>query len=191
MSIIVAGRFDTLDRAEEVAHRLVDDDAVGRDDVNVFYVNPPGQHARYPIGGDRHTDAAMQPGRRSAVVGVVAGVIVGGGIGYGAMHILALNWLAPLIMIAVGAYVGSLIGAMAKARPAHKDTGTPVSSHEVLEPIRESGVMVAVHVTEASEERVEESLRRSGARDVEHAKGNWVNGKWADFDPLAAPLTVH
>jgi hypothetical protein len=191
MSLIVAGRFQTLDRAEEVAHHLIDDDGFQRDDVNVFYVNPPGQHARYPVGGDEHTDAAMQPGRQSMFVGVAAGVIIGAGIGYGAMQILELNWLAPLIMIAVGAYIGSLIGAMVKAKPAHEDTGTQVTSHEVIEPIRESGVMLAVHVTEDSEVRVEDELRRAGARDVEHASGSWNNGKWADFDPLAAPLTVH
>ena len=190
MSLIVAGRFQTLDRAEEVAHHLIDDDGFRQDDVNVFYVNPPGQHARHPAGGDHHTDAAMQPGRQSAFVGVMAGII-GAGVGYGAMQILELNWLAPLIMTAVGAYLGSLIGAMSKAKPAHLDAGTQVSAHEVAEPIRESGVMLAVHVTEDSEVRVEDELRQAGARDVEHASGSWNNGKWADFDPLAAPLTVH
>lgn len=191
MSLIVAGRFQTLDRAEEVAHHLVDDDGFRQDDVEVFYVNPPGQHARYPVGGDEHTDAAMQPGKRSAGIGVVVGLLVGAGVGYGAMQILKLNWLAPLIMMAVGAYLGSLIGAMSKATPSHEDTPIPVSDHEMLQPIRESGVMLAVHVTEASEARVEDTLRQAGARDVEHASGEWSEGKWRNFDPLAAPLTVH
>jgi hypothetical protein len=191
MSLIVAGRFQTFDRAEETAHHLVDDDGFLKEDVEVFYVNPPGQHARYPVGGDEHTDAAMQPGRRSAVVGVVLGIIVGAGIGFGAMRVLQLNWLAPLIMTAVGAYLGSLIGAMSKATPGKEDRPVEVSDHETLEPIRESGVMLAVHVTEDSEVRVEDTLRRAGARDVEHASGEWSEGKWRNFDPLASPLTVH
>ncbi len=191
MSLIVAGRFQTFDRAEETAHRLVDDDGFRKEDVEVFYVNPPGQHARYPVGGDHHTDAAMQPGRRSAVVGVVLGIIVGAAIGFGAMRFLQVNWLAPLIMTAIGAYLGSLIGAMSKATPGKEDRPVQVSDHETLEPIRESGVMLAVRVTEDSEERVEDTLRRAGARDVEHASGEWNEGKWRSFDPLASPVTVH
>lgn len=192
MSMIVAGRFQTFNRAEEAAHHLIDNDGFRQDEISVFFVNPPGQHATYPTGGDVHTDAAMQQARASGLgVGTAAGVLVGGAIGYGAMQIMGLNWLAPLIMMGLGAYVGSLIGTMVKAKPAHEDPAHRVTEDLVQEPVRESGVMLAVHVTDATETRAESALRDAGAYDVELASGTWNNGKWSDFNPVAAPVTVH
>ncbi len=48
---IVAGRFDSFAKAETTAGRLRAQ-GVAEEDLSVFYVNPPGQHATYPIGGD-------------------------------------------------------------------------------------------------------------------------------------------
>ncbi|MCY1204241.1 hypothetical protein D9M68_475140 [compost metagenome] len=31
-------------------------------------------------------------------------------------------------------------------------------------------------------------LRREGAKDVERADGQWVDGRWVDFDPLVPPV---
>ena len=191
MSLIVAGRFQTFEKADEAAHHLIDDGFL-KDDVNVFYVNPPGQHATYPTGGDVATDRSMHPATYSGIgMGTLVGAIIGAAIGYGAMNVLELNLLALLIMAAVGAYLGSLIGTMIKAKTAGEDPALPVSDEMVQEPVRESGVLLAVHVTEQSQHLAEDDLRESGAREVEHASGNWTNGKWADFNPVSAPVTVH
>ena len=191
MSLIVAGRFQTFERAEQAAHHLIDDDGFPKDDVNLFYVNPPGQHATLPAGGDVYADRSMQPAHKSTGVGIAAGVIVGFGVGYGAMQILELNWLAPLIAMAIGAYLGSLIGAMSQAKPAHEDAPLPAGGGLTQEPVRESGVMLAVHVTEDSEVQAERTLWSEGANDVERASGEWRQGKWVDFNPVSAPVTVH
>ena len=55
MSLIVAGRFQTFDKAEQAASRLFSR-GVLEDDVSLFYVNPPGQHAIFPTGGDVDVD---------------------------------------------------------------------------------------------------------------------------------------
>lgn len=67
MSTIIAGRFDTFARAETTATRLMAK-GVKQDDLNMFYVNPAGQHAAYPIGGDHAADRLREnPARALAV----------------------------------------------------------------------------------------------------------------------------
>ncbi len=55
MSLIVAARFEGFEAAQAAAARL---SANGFPDwdVNIFYVNPAGEHGRYPLGGDRRSD---------------------------------------------------------------------------------------------------------------------------------------
>ena len=38
-------------------------------------LNPRGQHARYPIGGDTHTDAAAREAPKGAGLGVTIGAV--------------------------------------------------------------------------------------------------------------------
>jgi hypothetical protein len=47
---------------------------------------------------------------------------------------------------------------------------------------RQAGMMVSVRV-----ERLLAILRAAGAADIEHARGNWNEDDWGDFNPLAAP----
>lgn len=49
MAMIVAGRFTTFDQANLVARRLYDR-AFPPADVSVFFLNPTGQHAKFPTG---------------------------------------------------------------------------------------------------------------------------------------------
>jgi hypothetical protein len=57
MSLIVAARFTTFPAAESAAERLFRAGFL-QEDVSLFFVNPRGQHARFPIGGDENKDAA-------------------------------------------------------------------------------------------------------------------------------------
>ncbi|WP_447919874.1 hypothetical protein [Achromobacter aegrifaciens] len=52
MSLIVAARFDTFDQAAMAARQLCAE-GYTEDDIHTFYINTAGEHARYPIGGDR------------------------------------------------------------------------------------------------------------------------------------------
>ena len=58
MSRIVAGRFDRSLDADAALEQLKRD-GFARSEVDAFYVGPPGQHARTPIGGGH----AQQHGR--------------------------------------------------------------------------------------------------------------------------------
>ncbi|HTH61439.1 MAG TPA: hypothetical protein VL689_14920 [Paraburkholderia sp.] len=183
MSLIVAGRFTTFDDAQAAIGALRSDGFVD-EDISLFYVNPGGQHARYPVGGDRYAD----PQAKSASLGAGAGVAVGAFAGVIVAIGLSLVFFHTILVLAiaagVGAYVGSLAGAMWQTRgggrapqpdPAHEPDGTPKT--------RESGVLLAVHVNPQTQPQAAQVLRTSGAMEIERASGRWQDGRWADFDP--------
>ena len=68
MTDIVAGRFEQQTDAQAAVERLLRH-GFRRDDVSSFFVNPPGQHARFPVGGDRN----VSPGARGAGVAAISG----------------------------------------------------------------------------------------------------------------------
>lgn len=181
MSLIVAARFTTFPVAEEAAQRLFDNGFV-EEDVTLFFVNPRGQHARYPIGGDVDTDPAARDAPKGAGKGVTIGAVVGAIVGVGVFAFFEAPLLVSLIAAGVGAYIGSLIGAMSHTR----ERGRRDFLHGHNE-IRESGVLVAVHVSPDSQHAAARVLREAGGRAIEKATGRWQQGRWADFDPTRAP----
>jgi hypothetical protein len=92
-----------------------------------------------------------------------------------------------LAALGVGAYTGSLAGALSKSgRSAERDAGQTTKP----EP-RRAGMVVAIRVSDpTSEARATQVLQHHGARDIEHAQGTWRNGKWEDFDPLSTPQRI-
>lgn len=71
MSLIVAARFDTFDHAAEAARKLCAE-GFTEDDIHTFYINTAGEHARFPIGGDRVADPDAKGGHFGAVAGASA-----------------------------------------------------------------------------------------------------------------------
>lgn len=182
MSLIVAGRFPTFERADDVAQRLYSHH-VKQEDVSVFFVTPPGQHAQYAIGGDHFSDTAAKPGGKGARWGIVGGAVIG--LIIGILIYLAgwRYWLIPIVAAAVGAYVGSFAGALGKMEPQPQSQ----SPDEEPRPLREAGVMLATHVPESNVALVTQLLREGGAEAVEQADGTWKDGQWIDFDPSMPP----
>ena len=68
MSRIVAGRFDRSVDADAALDALKRD-GFSRTEVDAFYVGPPGQNARTPIGGDTQSDAGSRGCWRSRASG--------------------------------------------------------------------------------------------------------------------------
>ncbi|AGK51552.1 hypothetical protein BTI_4864 [Burkholderia thailandensis MSMB121] len=176
MAMIVAGRFTTFEQAEAGARHLYARD-FGPDDVSMFFLNPSGQHAKFPIGGDVYADSAARPGGGpGAAYGAALGAIVGLVVGF-VVHVLGWRyrvvWLASAL---VGCYIGALGGALRRRQ------GRQI---EGLGTLRQSdtGVMLAAHVTGETAGAVEAVLRASGAANVERVDGEWRDGEWADFDP--------
>lgn len=186
MSLIVAARFQTFDEAEGAA-RALKEIGITEDALHTFFVNPPGSHDRYPLGGDRAND----PDSAGAPVGAIAaGAAVGliGAVVGGVLALALTDSLLPIVAAGgVGAYVGSLIGAvfvLGKKRPRRSLRDARDAK---VNQGRASGVMLAVHTSPEQQNAVANVLRSKGGIEVERANGRWEDGKWRDFDPLVTP----
>src|SRR3546814_250191 len=185
MSLIVAARFQTFEQAESAARNL---HAAGfRDeDMHTFYVNIAGEHARYPMGGDRRAD----PDSRGASVGALVGAAALGILF--ALVCAVVAWQIDPSAIAVtaaggvGAYIGALAGALwVTGQGRRLSHGT--WAHDIHPEVRQAGVLLALHIQPDQEARAVAILREAGGMDVERANGRWANGNWQDFDPLTPP----
>lgn len=186
MSLIIAARFETFDAAQIAAAALMDA-GVPAESLHTFFVNPAGAHDRYPMGGDMAADPNAKGAPFGAVTGAAAvgvvGAIVGAVIGF-----TVADSMLPIIGGAgVGAYIGSLAGAMAALGKDRPRRSAREAAEVKAKEGRQSGVMLAVHTSPERESEVATILRKSGGAEVERARGRWQNGKWEDFDPLLSP----
>ncbi|CAG4917281.1 hypothetical protein [Paraburkholderia saeva] len=183
MSLIVAGRFTTFPAAEAAAHRLFANGFV-EEDVTLFFVNPRGQHARYPLGGDEDVDPGARDTPKGAGKGVTIGAVAGAIVGAGLFAVFHAPLLVSAIAAGVGAYIGSLVGAMSHTHEASRHGHW--SHHEE----RDSGVLLAVHVSPDTQMEAARVLRECGGSTIERATGRWQQGRWADFDPTRPPTPI-
>jgi len=177
MSRIVAGRFERSIDAD-AALAALRGEGFADAEIDSFAVNPPGQHALTPIGGDVHADAGTRGAGLSATIGAALGLVVG--LVIGAIASLHLGAPALFFIGGLGALIGAFAGVMSRLH--HPGRNEDTREH----PAREmpAGRMIAVCVDRAgTEEHALAILRRSGARDIGRADGQWRNGSWRDFDP--------
>jgi len=82
MATIIASRFQLKEQAELVIEQLIQ---VGFEagKITSFYVNPPGQHAVYPIGGDRYQSPGVPVFGNAAENGTTGAAVVETVIGTG------------------------------------------------------------------------------------------------------------
>ena len=176
MDQIIAGRFQTKSDADAAAALLAP--SVDSADICIFHNNPPGQHDAFAVGGDEDEDPASEGADRSAAKTALAAGLSAGAIGALGGPVVALA------AAATGAYVGSLAGAMHGLGAHESKPGAPQR--------RAGGVMLSVRIAEpANKAKVIDVLRARGAADIEQAQGEWRDGDWADFDPVAIPRLVH
>src|SRR5688572_25727023 len=176
MATIIAGDFETEAQAEKAVHRLREL-GIPAERIASFFVNPPGQHAAFPIGGD-HDES---PGAEHAEKGAATGAAIGGAVGL-AVGLAATPFVGPAAAVGgagAGAYTGALVGALGTLGE-HKTTTPAVE--------RQGGMMVAVNTSDRIEQAlVANALSELGAREIEIADGTWQAGKWVDFDPVSEP----
>jgi len=174
MSRIVAGRFDRSVDADAALGALRRD-GFSRAEVDTFYVGPPGQNARLPLGGDIDADAGARHAGVSGLIGAVIGLAVGlvagfaGGIDLGAATV-------PL-SAGLGALVGVFAGVMTSLHAA-----TPHARHAHIAESRGGRVIAVCVDRQGTEQRAVTALRSNNAREVGRTEGLWRNG-WKDFDP--------
>jgi hypothetical protein len=181
---IIAGRFPSQDEANHAIAEL-QRSGFAREHISAFYVNPPGQHDTFPIGGDR----ANSPGAKETDKGVATGAVTGAAAGAAAGT--TLGPVGTAIGGLVGAHVGGLVGGVSQMKEKG-EAGEHGEDAENAAPLRKSGMLVAVAADDrAHEELAIKVLRSVGADDAERAEGTIENGDWRDFDPLATPALLH
>jgi hypothetical protein len=185
MATIIAGRFDTQVQADGALDALIRGN-FGRENVTSFYLNPPGQHAQYPIGGDAHHDEGTKKSGPAAAAGATIGGVTGAALGTAAAALAEPGFAAAGAIggAGVGAYVGSLAGGLSGT-----EAGDPKQA-SVEEPVeRNAGVMVAIRADDNEDEAIQ-TLRAHGAEAIERASGTWSDGTWTDFDARRSPQLV-
>ncbi|HVE88111.1 MAG TPA: hypothetical protein VNA44_00280 [Burkholderiaceae bacterium] len=192
MATIIAGRVETQQRADDLMAQLQSRGiAVG--DMQAFYVNPPGQHGTYPIGGDMDADTGTEESNVGQASGIAAGAAAG--LAAGAVAGAVLPPLAPIIAVAmagVGAHVGGMAGALAATRTSDeekRETENGAADAGAVD-MRRGGMTLAVRVDPGTEKTVVDLLTAAAVEDLERAQGDWVNGEWVDFNPLSPPHKI-
>jgi hypothetical protein len=181
---IICGMFDRTDDAEASLDELKHA-GFRRDEIDMFYVSPPGQHAMTPVGGDVNASEGSRNAGIGAGLGAAIGAVVGAAAGWLASSIADMSLVVIPLTAGLGAYVGSFAGTMLKVRAGR---ASAASVEHPVEP--QGGRMIAVNVDRPQTEKVAiEILKTHGARDVRRAEGRWANGSWRDFDPRA-PLAA-
>lgn len=179
MAHILSGQFDDFDHAGLAREDLLLM-GLASNDTETFALNAPGQHDRFPIGGDEKVDEDAQGGE----TGAASGATLGGAAGLAA-GIAAIPLVGPLAVgvgIAVGAYTGSLAGAV-------NEMGDRPRVTEIAQ--RPAGVRLVVNVPKSiGAAQIVDTFRRHGAKSIEEAEGTWRDGSWADFDPVSEPRWV-
>ena len=188
MTTIITGNFQQQDEAKRAVSDLAGA-GFATDQTTTFFVNPPGQHDLTPVGGDEDES----PGTEGAAGGSASGAAVGGAIGV-AVGLATLPMLGPGAAVAaagVGAYAGSLYGALG-ATDDRNNPETQAAREEFRRgsPPRKSGMLVAVTApASARQDAAILILRAHGATDIERREGTIVAGDWTDFNPLT-PLRL-
>ena len=187
MQTIIAGRVRTQQRADQLMAQLRER-GVALADMQAFYVNQPGQHAQFPIGGDQYSDEATEDAPKGqaagAAMGAAAGLVAGG------IAAVAVPPLAPVIIAGVtgvGALAGSIAGAVSASKGPEEmgHTEAEEDTHD-----HQGGLMLAVRVTPGTEDAVMEAMRTAGVENVERTHGEWRDGHWVDFDPTRPPDSI-
>ncbi len=192
MATIIAARVETQQRADELMAQL-QSRGIAAGDMQAFYVNPPGQHGTYPIGGDMDADTGTEESNMGQASGIAAGAAAG--LAAGAIAGAVIPPLAPIIAVAmagVGAHVGGMAGALASTRTAHEEkqeTETRAPDNDAID-MRRGGMTLAVRVDPHNERSVIDLLAAAAVEDLERAQGDWQNGEWVDFNPLSPPHKI-
>jgi hypothetical protein len=186
MKTLIVGRYEQQTVAENAWREFLRAGFPARE-MSLFYVNPQGQHALYPVGGDEDESAGTHEAKSGAVRGAVGGV--GAGTLVGAATIPVLGPAGPLMGAAVGAYTGSLVGALKNMEEPDEHPDSP-SEPSVEQRPRKAGVMLAVAVESPVERETAVEIHGALAQAVEEAEGVLQNGDWIDFDPRAPSRVI-
>jgi hypothetical protein len=177
MTNIIAAQFDDFAHADTAVRDMTKSGTIDPTEIDRVVLGAPGRHDRYPVGGDEDADAGAVDGDEGARTGAAIGGAVGAVTG------VVLGPIGAVAGAALGAYGGSLAGALDSMGDSRNGTDAP--------PPRPAGVMVMVHVqSSAQRELALGAFLAHGARSIEEADGEWNQGTWVDFNPVATPRWI-
>ena len=175
MAHIIAGRFQTKAEADTVAATI--GRYADRRDICIFHNNPPGQHGTSMAGRIENVDPAADGAAENALGTAMAAGLAAGVVG------LAGGPVTALAAAGVAAYTGSLVGAQGGSEDDNQSPPLP--------DVRPAGVILAVRIARPTNgQLVVSDLRNGGAEDIERAEGEWRDGDWVGFDPVATPRRI-
>lgn len=158
MATIIAGSLQLHTQAENAVKQLVNA-GFSPDKVTSFFVNPPGQHALYPIGGDEYSDTAKNSGKGTPFVEITETLL-------GVMHHKKPS---------------------DHANDDEESKNSALRSDQTI-PLRRAGMLVAVEVADQTlQDKAVTLLTQLGANNIEKAEGEIIDGEWHNFDPLHEP----
>jgi len=175
MALIIAGRFEDQEKAEELTEAL-QQAGISKDKVSVFFVNPEGQHHLLRFGGDENHSPGTSEAGKGAWIGAGTGAAAGAAIGSTGGPVGAV------IGAGVGAYTGSLAGAVSKTDDK-PESESDAAEEEGPVTDRRSGLHVAAELDPEQRDKVTELIRDHEGKDVEEADGKIEDSHWIDFDP--------
>jgi len=185
MTQIIAGHFQQQLQVQQAIDQL-QNAGFPQDKICAFYLNPPGQHDLFPLGGDRDKSPGAKESGHTMARGAVTGGVIGGAAGI-AGGVVA-GPVAPVVGALVGAHIGSLVGSLSGMK--EKDEQEQDNENTITQ--RKAGMMVAVSTEQSDNEHdAVEILRSLGAEQIERADGTISEGNWEDFDPLKAPTIIN
>ena len=162
MATIIAASFQLQSQAENTVEKLIRA-GFASEKVSSFYVNPPGQHALYPIGGDHYQSPAIAGKEGNSAPLETAFAEVAEAV-IGVQH----DKDSSVDTAPINNTIGS---ASTDTKPSHR-----------------AGMMVAVEVAgQADQDKVVALLTQLDAHNIEKAEGEIVDGEWLDFDPFSEP----
>jgi hypothetical protein len=155
MTTIIAGHFQLQDQIADARIALLDA-GFAAERISAFYVNPPGQHDMYELGGDHDKSPGAKESDEGVVQGGATGAVAGAVVGSAAIPVAGP--LGPVVGALVGAHVGSLYSLHKM-----KEAGEPEEGGHNIQAPRKSGMMIAVAVADGEQEqRALHVLRRLG-----------------------------
>lgn len=186
MSIIVNGNFQDPTAAKSALADLSDAGFVPEYTAS-FVVAPPEHVGK--VGASPASEIVTEAAAQEGADGALTGAAVGGALGV-AVALATMPILGPLVAVAavgVGAYGGSLYGALGSMDAADDIAAEAAKLAKQEARYRQSGTLVAVVADNGVlQDKATQILRSHGAREIERREGMLSNMHWTDFDPRAA-----
>ena len=183
MSTIINGNFQDSLAAKRAVAELLSAGFIA-EQTSSFLVNLPGHQSdgQAAPASEIATEAAAQEGADGALTGAAVGSAIGVAVALATMPILG-----PVVAVAavgVGAYGGSLYGALGSMDAANDIAAEAATLAKQEARHRQSGTLVAVIANNSVlQDTAKQILHANGAADIERREGVLRDSKWTDFDP--------